>query len=123
MPYIKKQFRAELDPHIDKLLDILVQNGSTGNLTYCLYKLCLGWISCIGMSYQEFVNVIGALETTKLELYRRETAPYEDIKITMNGDVSNEVSTHDDECFCNTDVMGCDCTPEDIDHYVHDIGI
>ena len=40
-----------------------------------------------GVRYQNLNAIIGALECAKLELYRRVAAPYEDVKITENGDV------------------------------------
>lgn len=38
--------------------------------------------------YQDFNDVVGALENCKLELYRRKVAPYEEKKISENGDLS-----------------------------------
>jgi hypothetical protein len=37
--------------------------------------------------YARLNEVIGAIDCAKLELYRRIAAPYEDKKITENGDV------------------------------------
>ena len=37
--------------------------------------------------YYHYNQLIGVLECAKLELYRRLVTPYEDIKITDNGDV------------------------------------
>lgn len=58
-----------------------------GQLNYQITKLCLEYITEMGRCYDNYNAVIGALECTKLELYRRMVAPYEDKKIEMNGDV------------------------------------
>ena len=39
------------------------------------------------MRYQTLNAIVGSLECCKLEVYRRLASPYEDEKITKNGDV------------------------------------
>jgi hypothetical protein len=53
--------------------------------------ICQDYIKDKGLSYQTLNDVLGALEGCKLELYRRQVAPYEDKKIQANGDVYEHV--------------------------------
>lgn len=81
MPYLSDyEDRKALDVIIDKHKKLLIKPGV---LNYLIFKLAL--ISC--NRYQNYRNLLGELESAKLELYRRQAAPYEDIKIMENGDV------------------------------------
>jgi hypothetical protein len=80
MPYIKQEDRTRLE-NSDQF------PKTAGELNYIVTKLCLYYLNDNGTSYQKINDVIGALEGAKLEFYRRKVAPYEDIKITENGDV------------------------------------
>jgi len=78
MPYIKDERKK----------DVLV-NGATnaGELNY-LFTYWIGqYILDKDESYQIYNDVIGALESCKLELYARKIRLYEDKKIEENGDV------------------------------------
>lgn len=44
------------------------------------------WINS-NRRYQDINDIMGAIEGAKLEFYRRIAAPYENEKITENGDV------------------------------------
>ncbi len=85
MPYIKGDSkRGELD----KLAVQLLLNGKiTGNLNYFLFKLCKLYIKECGESYAAYKNFIGELEMCKLELYRKQVAPYEELKEKENGSI------------------------------------
>ena len=81
MPYIKdKEDRKILDAYVEEFIEMLIVPGY---LNYFLYKLAKR--TC--KNYKSWRNFIGELEACKLEIYRRQTAPYEDIKIEENGDV------------------------------------
>jgi hypothetical protein len=80
MPYIK-HLRTELLPKST------IPAGTAGELNYQITKLCKAYRENDGNGYQTFNDIIGALEAAKLEFYRRMVVPYEDIKITENGDV------------------------------------
>lgn len=60
-----------------------------GDLNFILTKLCLEFMGK-ELTYERYNTVIGALESCKLEFYRRAVSPYEDKKIKDNGDVYNE---------------------------------
>lgn len=81
MPYLKDDFdRKLLDAIINDHPELLTQPG---HINYFLYKLAK--IAC--HNYQQYRNFLGELEAAKLEIYRRQVAPYEDKKIKENGDV------------------------------------
>lgn len=92
MPYIKQEYRLTLNDlaeDVVKELKRLNEENITeyaGNFNFfissIMNKLLLG-----NMSYSIINELIGALECTKLELYRRMAAPYENIKSDTNGDV------------------------------------
>jgi len=76
MPYIRKERREEIE-----------EFESTGELNYMITMQIKAWIDQRGLSYAAINEVIGALESAKLEFYRRIAVPYEDKKIKENGDV------------------------------------
>lgn len=82
MPYIEPQRRPDIGPS-ERPHD---QPGHVGEL---VYVLTLTVDEFLGGSprFSDLAEVIGALEATKLELYRRVVAPYEDEKCHQNGDV------------------------------------
>lgn len=83
MPYIASR---ELRRKLDKLVMLFRHHtayNTTGNLNYFLFKLAKE--SCD--NYASYRDFIGELEAAKLEIYRRQIAPYEDEKIKINGDV------------------------------------
>jgi hypothetical protein len=64
-----------------------IDDVCAGDLNYIFTKIINHYMNRKGEKYQHYNDVIGALEACKLELYRRRVAPYEDKKITENGDV------------------------------------
>lgn len=85
MPYIKPEDRTKFTfCNIPELL-------GAGELNFALTMICQDYIKDKGLSYQTLNDVLGALEGCKLELYRRQVAPYEDKKIQANGDVYEHV--------------------------------
>lgn len=79
MPYIRMTEREELKEGM--------LSRTPGQLNYQLTQLLDGYIQHHGLSYSTLNAIIGALECTKMELYRRIAAPYEDKKWSENGDV------------------------------------
>lgn len=84
MPYITQNLRDKLTPIVNtlQLLDI-----NEGELNYLITKLCDGYLCNKGVNYANINTIIGVLECTKLELYRRIAGKYEDKKLEINGDV------------------------------------
>lgn len=85
MPYVKPTERKRIDRHLERVFETAVKEP--GNLNYAFTKLIELYLGS-EVRYQKVNDVVGALECCKLELYRRLAAPYEDKKITENGDVS-----------------------------------
>lgn len=83
MPYIPNETMRRALDEIVKLFRKRSVFKITGNLNYFLFKLAKE--SCD--NYASYRDFIGELEAAKLEIYRRQIAPYEDKKIIENGDV------------------------------------
>jgi hypothetical protein len=79
MPYIKNYLREEIGSGSDPV--------DAGQLNYLISSICNDYIDEQGKCYDTLNEVIGVLECSKLELYRRVIAPYEDEKVKENGDV------------------------------------
>lgn len=85
MPYIKKEDR--------KLARISFEDRNfkgaetPGELNYLITELCIGYLGNHGLSYSTCNDIVGALDSAKMEFYRRVVVPYEDKKIEENGDV------------------------------------
>lgn len=58
-----------------------------GELNYELTMLCLEYLAQNGKCYATMNDIVGALDSCKMEFYRRVVEPYEDVKIKENGDV------------------------------------
>ena len=86
MPYITDENRNPLDVAIDALA---VTAETAGDLNYAISTLLWKWLqlSPDGVTYSNINTIIGVLECSKQEFYRRVAIPYEDHKIDSNGDV------------------------------------
>jgi hypothetical protein len=80
MPYIKEEVIWALDNGEKEPLN-------AGELNYELTTVLLTYLKNKGESYQTYNDMVGALESCKLELYRRKISDYENKKIEENGDV------------------------------------
>lgn len=92
MPYIKKSERKYYDEIIDSLSYNVNFDGeeksSAGRCNYIITSFLKKVYEEKGtLSYRDYNEIIGILESAKLEFYRRSVAPYEDVKIEENGDV------------------------------------
>lgn len=92
MPYVKQEFRDDLDPAIEWLaLEIAhcYTNSSTqtrdGLLNYAFTRILSKVYDT--PNYHEFNEIIGMLSCCQMEYYRKRTAPYEDAKEIENGSV------------------------------------
>jgi hypothetical protein len=84
MPYIKNNQRNIFG---DLPKDLGYSCDNAGELNYVFTVIVQNYLRDKGLNYQNINDCIGVLEGSKLELYRRIAAPYEDIKIDENGDV------------------------------------
>ena len=80
MPYISDDLRDSAH------LAVGTDSWNIGSLTYMLYKACIVALPD-NPRYSDYNALLGALECTKLELYRRHIAPYENERLAEHGDV------------------------------------
>lgn len=87
MPYIKKSQR----PAVDKLIEPLIKHfrslpleDQDGSLNYTMTKIIK---HVYPQKYFHFNRALGVLTAITHELYRKIIGPYEDTKISENGDV------------------------------------
>lgn len=82
MPYIPKERRGIYPDFLDGL------PHNSGELNFIITSICLAYLDQNDViNYQIYNDIIGALESAKLEFYRRLVSGYEDVKIKENGDV------------------------------------
>ena len=79
MPYLDKAVRASLE---DGRLPM-----TGGELNYIISTVIDNFITRKGLSYATLNEALGALECSKLEVYRCIIGPYEDYKAKTNGGV------------------------------------
>jgi hypothetical protein len=84
MPYIAQNDRENLDVDGHPRAE-MAQNG--GELNYLISSLISDYLVNAGLRYQTISDVLGALEGAKFEFLRRIVDPYEDQKISENGDL------------------------------------
>jgi len=85
MPYIRSEYRKELDRVIEHLQSCCLE---IGDWNYLITRLLHRRLERNGVSYKTLNDNIGILECAKLEMYRTLVAPYEDNKKFENGFIS-----------------------------------
>lgn len=80
MPYIEQKARMELHVRTDR--DI----KTPGELNYAITMLVNQYLGA-DLNYQLINDVLGALDGAAKEFYRRVAVPYEDVKLSANGEV------------------------------------
>ena len=85
MPYIKQQDRDEIDPEITALAEKMSLQPGVAN--YVITKILTIRLRRCGLNYQSINDTIGIIDCVGKEFYRRVAVPYEETKITSNGDV------------------------------------
>ena len=88
MPYLAEQNKAYFDDLVKQLKKTVIANG--GELNFLVAQLVSQYFVTHSKNYAAINEVMGALESTKLEFYRRVAAPYEDQKIELNGEAYGE---------------------------------
>ena len=88
MPYIVKERRSQIERKSALGQTFIHSNEieTPGELNFAITRLANRYVSHKGMSYDTINNLIGVLECVKMELYARIARPYEDKKISENGD-------------------------------------
>jgi len=92
MPYIKSEdkekFVFELCHGRENLAEVVGEMcDNAGDLNYAFTCIAHSYIKKRGLRYQNINDIMGALDGASKEFYRRVAAPYEDKKISENGDV------------------------------------
>lgn len=82
MPYIKREQRPTMDEVVNLMQELGVK--ANGDMNYILYAFCKRHVS---PSYNNYKNFCGELRQCATEIERRLLGPYEDTKISENGDV------------------------------------
>ena len=87
MPYIKPDERAKWEGVIGEVIRIvseIPEDKKEGELNYLITSFMK---RIYNPRYFDYNRAIGLLECIKQEFYRRIVAPYEDTKISENGDL------------------------------------
>ena len=84
MPYIPDKEKHEMADYIDDVVKFI---ESKGDLNYAICELVGKVILNDGISYTKMSEKIDAVHDAEAELRRRLLDPYENLKITENGDV------------------------------------
>lgn len=85
MPYIDRDTRTHYNQLVIEMMRTEV--ATPGDLNFLITTLIDRTLADHGVNYSNINAAIGVLECAKLELYRRIAAPYEQQKISTNGDV------------------------------------
>lgn len=83
MPYLKE----DRIKHFNKYLREVPHPMNEGELVFLFTYFSLLSLDGSEGRYADYNSIIGALESAKLEFYRRAVSLYEDEKIKENGDV------------------------------------
>jgi len=97
MPYIQQTERQRYDDKINEVVELLItkfpadngKNYSEGDLNYIVSSIVWKLFEA-KKSYSNANTLMGTLECIKQEFYRRQVAPYEDIKIKENGNICSD---------------------------------
>lgn len=81
MPYVSADTKKEFEQYELPLYPV-----SIGVLNYMITRLLLQYAETHRESYETLNAIMGAVESAKLEFYRRVVVPYEKAKIIENGD-------------------------------------
>ncbi len=90
MPYIPREDRKQYQDAIKELAEKIPEDRMQrpGHINY-IVSLLLDRVYGSEMRYADHNEAIGVLTCIQSELYRRKTAPYEDLKINSEGDLQD----------------------------------
>jgi hypothetical protein len=90
MPYIGRKDRHQYQEILNSLAALVPQDRMQrpGHINY-IVSLLLEKVYGKELRYADHNEVIGVLNCIALEFYRRKTAPYEDVKIKEEGDLTD----------------------------------
>ncbi len=90
MPYIGKKDRQPYQAVLTELASLIPQDrmARPGHINYVV-SLLLEKVYGKDLRYADHNEVVGVLTCIADEFYRRKTAPYEDIKIKEEGDLTD----------------------------------
>jgi len=88
MPYVAEEARAKYAKLLEDFRRVIDVPGITpGELNYLISCLSYEYVVRKGKNYTHLNDVMGVFDSASKEFYRRVVVPYEDRKITENGDV------------------------------------
>ena len=90
MPYIARKDRPQYQEILSSLADMIPQDRMQrpGHINY-IVSLLIEKVYGKELRYADHNEVVGVLNCIALEFYRRKTAPYEDLKIVEEGDLTD----------------------------------
>jgi len=65
-----------------------IATDNPGILNFVITRICHNYITDNKLCYRTLNEVIGVLESAKMELYRQVVGPYESKKKSLNGNIS-----------------------------------
>jgi hypothetical protein len=88
MPYIKQVDREKFLIQISELRFQVSKDPQKrpGEMNYIISQL-ISLVYGRELKYYEYNEIMGVLDSAKMEFYRAQVAPYEDKKIAENGEV------------------------------------
>jgi hypothetical protein len=86
MPYIAREERAKVDDTLAELIQSLSFVAPDDKAGMCNYIVTRLLSAAFAQRYNAMNSAVGVLECAKMEFYRRMAAPYEDVKMGVNGD-------------------------------------
>jgi hypothetical protein len=84
MPYIEQGARQKMKKAMG---DLMQQVTTEGELNYAISKILRLYLKKHPLRYAILNEIMGVMESAKIEFYRRVVTPYEETKIIENGDI------------------------------------
>ena len=88
MPYLRTMERIYFYKVVESLKNHAI--SSPGELNYLFTEIINQYFMNHTKNYHTINDIVGALESCKLEFYRRVAGPYEEKKIAENGEVYDQ---------------------------------